>query len=118
MALPAHVKQQAMDAVSHSETTSQIRLVQDKGSLFHGDNASGVGREIPASVKQQAMDAVSSKETTAQIRMVKDNGSVEPVGRTSHATNRVAEKVAAMQKSGQDAESVHRTVTKDNFGRE
>lgn len=123
MALPEHVKREAMDAVGHKETTAQIRLYRDNDAhapIFTdaGKDAPVAEGPIPDHVKKQAMDAVSHKETTAQIRLVKDNGSPAPVATPSRETNKAAEKVARMHEMGHDADSVQRSMTKDNFGRE
>ena len=125
MALPEHVKKQAMDAVSHSETTTQIRGYSNREAadaahkdLFSSPAQGGESKEIPDHVKKQAMDAVSSKETTAQIALVKDSGSVVPEGGPARDTSRTAERIAQMQKDSRDVDTMHRTMTKDSFERE
>jgi hypothetical protein len=126
MALPEHVKKQAMDAVAHKETTAQIRLYSNRGAadaprqdLFSSPKGTGPeSREIPDYVKKQGMDAVADKDTTAQIRLVKDSGTVVPQAGSARDTNRVSERIAQMQKESRDVDSVHRTITKDNFERD
>ncbi len=111
-----------MDAVSHKETTAQIRLYGGKdlpaAPAFSPDekNAPATRGSIPDHVKKQAMDAVSNKETTAQIRLVKDNGSVSPVATPSRETDKVSEKIAQLQKGGHGVDSMHQQMTKDGFG--
>jgi hypothetical protein len=122
MAIPENVKRQAMDAVNHKETTAQIRLYRNNdvpAQTFSETEkpAPATRGPIPDHVKKQAMDAVSHKETTAQIRLVKDNGSVMPTATPSQETNRTAEKIAQMHKTGHDADAVQRQATKDNFER-
>jgi len=123
MAIPDHVKRQAMDAVAHKETTAQIRLYSSNHvparTLPDTEKTAPAARgAIPDHVKKQAMDAVANKETTAQIRLVKDNGSLSPGQTPAHDSNRVAEKVAGLHKAGHQADTVHQAVTKDDFGRE
>jgi hypothetical protein len=123
MALPEHVKKQAMDAVSHTETTAQIRLYRNNDvpaqTFSSAEKHEGPTRSpIPDDVKKQAKDAVSHPETQAQIRLVKDNGSVSPAATPSQETNRIAGKTAQLEKSGHDADAAHQKMTKDNFGRE
>ena len=126
MALPEHAKKQAMDAVSHKETTAQIRLYSNREAtdapqkdLFSSPKETGpASREIPDHVKKQGMDAVADKDTTAQIRLVKDSGSPVPQAGSARDTNRVAERIAQMQKESRDVNTVHRTITKDNFERD
>jgi hypothetical protein len=122
MAIPENVKRQAMDAVNHKETTAQIRLYRNNDApaqtFSDAEKTAPAARgSIPDDVKRQAMDAISHKETTAQIRLVKDNGSLSPSPTPGHETNKAAEKVAQLHKSGHDADAVQRQVTKDNFER-
>lgn len=114
-----------MDAVSHRETTAQIRSFQGSGSpaspgdLFtHAQPAKPEVQPIPDEVKRQAMDAVSHQETRAQIRLVKNSGSVTTPITPGRDTDRVAGKVAQMHQSGQSVDSTHKTMTQDGFGRE
>jgi hypothetical protein len=129
MALPEHVKRQAIDVVSHPETAKQLSLYRNNAARASPSDTfnaptksatapakSGESRTIPDDVKKQAMDAVGHKETTAQIRLVKDSGSVLPAG-AGRQTNQVAERIASMHKDGHNADSIHRTATKDNFDR-
>ena len=125
MAIPEHVKRQAMDAVSHKETTAQIRLYSQNPNaapkLFNEppkESPTLVQRgPIPDDVKRQAMDAVSNKETTAQIRLVKDNGSMSPTPSPNKESTKAAEKIAQMHRAGQDPDTVQNAMTKDGFGR-
>jgi hypothetical protein len=127
MAIPDHVKRQALDAVSHKETTAQIRLYRHNDAPAQTFTSSAPEQSaaatqnatprspIPDDVKKQAMDAIANKETMAMIRLVKDTGSPYPMATPSKETSRAAEKVAQMHQSGQAVDSVHRHMTKDNF---
>ena len=131
MALPEHVKKQAMDAVNHKETTAQIRMYRNNdaadttsssaqknapASRGQGGVEQSTRTPIPEHVKMQAMDAVGHKETTGQIRLVKENGSPTPPAGPARDTDRTGEKIAQMQRSGHSADAVHAQVTKDAFG--
>jgi hypothetical protein len=123
MAIPDHVKKQAMDAVNHKETTAQIRLYSNNHEPAQTFSESpkiapATRGEIPDHVKKQAMDAIANKETMAQVRLVRDNGSLSPGPTPAHETNKVAEKVAGLHKTGHEADSVQQAMTKDNFGRD
>lgn len=126
MAIPEHVKKQAMDAVSHKETTDMIRSFKGSGAdvsqsyttFTHAPEPKAEVRPIPDEVKKQAMDAVSHPETQAQIRLVRDNGAVTAPLTPARDTDRIADKVAQMHKSGKDVDMTQRAMTKDNFGRE
>jgi len=122
MALSENVKKQALNAVAHKETTEQIRRFQkeyepapapESSTKPSGPSSPG---SIPDHVKKQAMDAVAHKETTAQIRLVVDNGSVSPTATPGNKSGR-GEKIAELVKDGHNADSLHRTITKDNFDR-
>ena len=126
MAIPEHVRKQAMDAVSHRETTAQIRAFRDSGvtaspsftPVAQVDNSKTEYQPITPEIRKQAMDAVSHKETTAQIRLVKDGGSISPVHTPSHKTTMIAERIAEMHKTGQSIGAIQQNMSKDNFGRE
>jgi hypothetical protein len=123
MAIPEHVKKQAMDAVSHKETTQMIRMYQNKDAAAPVlaspvKTATATRGAIPEHVKKQAMDAVAHKETTAQIRLVKDGGAPMAPLAPSQEANRAAQKVSEMHKRGQDMDAVQRAMSKDNFGRD
>jgi uncharacterized protein len=124
MALPEHVKRQAMDAVDHKETTAQIRLYRDNTAdreLFKAPPQQSnveASREIPDHVKQQAKDAVGNIETTHQIRLVKDSGSPTASSGGSNTSCKAAENLAKSQKSEHNTDRFNDTITKDNFGRE
>ena len=124
MALPEHVKRQAMDAVSHKETTAQIRLYRDNTAQQELFNAASQqskvepSREIPEHVKQQAKDAVGNIETTHQIRLVKDSGSPTAPSGGGNTSCKAAENLARSQKMEHNTDRFHDTITKDNFGRE
>ena len=125
MAIPEHVKRQAMDAVSHQETTAQIRLYSNNPDAapksFNEPSKEPPARvqrgPIPDDVKRQAMDAVAHKETTAQIRLVKDNGSLSPTPTPNKESTKAAEKIAQMHRDGQGVDTVQDAATKDGFGR-
>jgi hypothetical protein len=122
MAIPDHVKKQAMDAVAHKETTAQIRLYSNNhvpAPTFSELKVTPVTPgAIPDHVKKQAMDAIANKETTAQIRLVRDNGSMSPGPTPAHETSKVAEKVAGLHKTGQQPDSVQQAMAKDTFERD
>jgi len=124
MAIPEHVKRQAMDAVSHRETTAMIRSFQNSGvevspekTFTHAQEPTPEVHPIPDDVKRQAMDAVSHPETAAQIRLVRDNGSVTAPITPGRDTDRIAGKIAQMHQSGQDLDATHKTMTQDGFER-
>ena len=125
MAIAAQLKQQAMDAVSHSETIDQMRSYQNSGieaspeGLFtHAKEPEPEVRPIPDDVKQQAMDSLTHDETSKQIRLVKDSGEVTPGASPSWGTDHIAGKIAAMHREGQDVDVTQKTITQDGFGRE
>jgi hypothetical protein len=125
MSIPEHVKRQAMDAVSHKETTAMIRAFQGSGAsvstrydFTHAKAPQPEVSPIPDDVKRQAKDAISHPETQAQIRLVKNSGEITTPLTPNRDTERIAGKVAQMQKSGQDMDATHKAMTKDNFGRE
>ena len=125
MAIPEHVKRQAMDAVSHKETTAMIRAYRDSGieasresAFTHAQALRPENRPIPDEVKRKAMDAVSHPETAAQIRLIKYDGHVTAPITPGRETDRVAGKIAQMHGSGHDLNSTHKTMTQDGFGRE
>jgi hypothetical protein len=119
MAIPDHVKKQAMDAVSNKVTTAQIRLYcnNDQPAVFNSEhkNAPAARGPIPDHVKKQAMDAISWKGTQTQIRMIEDKDSLSPVGVPSQGKGPLAEKIARMHQLGHGAVSVHQETTKDRF---
>ena len=123
MAIPEHVKRQALSAVNHRETTSMIRAYGAKsvpeGNLFtHSNPPMPENRPLTAEAKRQAMDAVSNPETRSQIRLVKDTGQVTPPSTPAPGANRVAAKVSQLHRSGHGADFTHKTITQDGFGRE
>ena len=122
MAIPDHVKKQAMDAVSNKATTAQIRLYcnNDQPAIFNSEdkNLPATRGPIPDHVKKQAQDAISWKGTQSQIRLIEDKGSLSPVGVPSQGKGPLAEKVARMHQMGHGVDSVQRDMTKDGFGRE
>ncbi len=116
-----------MDAVSHKETTDMIRSFKGSGAdvsevytttFTHARELKPEVHPIPDEVKKQAMDAINHPETKAQIRLVKDNGAVTAPLTPGRDTDRIAEKVAQLHKSGQDVDMTQRAMSKDNFGRE
>jgi hypothetical protein len=123
MALPDHIKRQAMDAVSHRETIEMMRRygVSDvtASELFQNRHAAPVQRgALPDEVKRQAMDAVGSREIVAQIRLVKDGGHVFPPTTPRTETNRIAGKISQMHKTGHHPQRIQREMSKDDFGRD
>jgi hypothetical protein len=122
MAIPDHVKKQAMDAVSNKVTTAQIRLYcnNDRPAIFNPSEKSAPGPRapIPDHVKRQAMDAISHKGTMAQIRMIEAKGSVSPIGTPSLGHSPLAEKISKLHAMGHGVDSVQKQMTKDDFGRE
>ena len=127
MAIPDHVKQQAMSAVSNRETTAMMRSIQGNGqSVSEGtvfsqrsvEEPKGEIQPLSNDAKRQAMSAISHPETAAQIRLVENGEGITPPWTPSHGTHEIAEKIARMHKSGQDLGSLHNTITQDDFGRE
>ena len=126
MEIPEDVKRQAREAVANKETTAQIRhveMTEATGPNFTPvpepqQRPESVHSEIPAHVKRQAMDALADTEITEQIKMVEMNGSPVAPHTPSADTEKIAERIAQMHKSGLDGESIHQRMTKDNFGEE
>jgi len=122
MAIPDHVKKQAMDAVNNKVTTAQIRLYcnNDQPAIFNSEDKilPATRGPIPDHVKKQAQDAISWTGTQSQIKLVEDKGSLSPVGVPSQGKGPLAEKVARMHQMGHGVDSVQRDMTKDGFGRE
>ena len=122
MAIPEHVRKQAMDAVSHRETTALIQLYRGNAEVapdFSGPpDVSRSYDKITPEIRKEAMDAVSHPETQALIRLVKDNGEISAPTTPSQKSLILAERIAEMHKSGQDVSSIHRDISKDDFGRE
>lgn len=121
--LPEHVKQLAMGAVAHKETTAQIRAFRPVDAspvdqFTYTVPEKPVARAFPGDVKQQAMSAISSPEIRAQICLVKDNGEITCPLTPSRETQRIADKIAELHKSGRDLNAIHRDITGDHFGRE
>ena len=123
--IPEHVRRQAMDAVSHRETTAHIRSFQTSGTDVSPDSMFSYRQEprqevrpIPDAVKRQAMDAVSHPETTSQIRLMRDNGRVTPPNTPARETDQVAGKVSRLHHEGHGLDATQKTITQDGFGRE
>ena len=123
MAISDHIKRQAMDAVSHRETTEFMRLhgySEQSISLFSAPAiAEPQGTSLPLNdaVKRQAMDAVAHRETTAHIRLMEDTGSVFTPSTPSRASAHAAERVSELHRSGAATDAVQQQVTQDGFGR-
>ncbi len=124
MPIPDHVRRQAMDAVSHYETTHQIRAFRDSGMdasfappPLHSEPVQAY-QPLTEDVRRQALDAVAEFEMRGQIRLVRDNGEVMPPVTPLRENERIAQKISGLHRSGMDAETVQRTITKDGFGRE
>jgi len=123
MAIPDHVKKEAMDAINDAVTTAQIRLYcnNDRPAVFTSPDieAPVIRGPIPDHVKMQAMDAINDRGTQTQIRMMEWNGEVSPpVGLPIHGNNHVAQKITHLHQMGHDLDSVHKNMTRDDFGRE
>jgi hypothetical protein len=118
MALPEHVKRQAMEVVAHKESTEMIRRYSATDvaafDLFH-PRPYGV---LTEAVKREAMSAVGSKETAAQIKMMRECGQVFPPTTPSRESQRIAEKISRMHYAGRGLNEIHRAACKDNFGRD
>ena len=123
MAIPEHVRRQAMDAVSHRETTEFMRMFgfSERGaSLFSAPlNEPKTARHAPITdeVKREAMDAVAHRETTAHVRLVRDTGSVAVPATPSPASRHAAERVTELHSAGTALDAVQRQITQDGFGR-
>lgn len=123
MAIPEHVRQQAMDAVAYHASTAFIRSQPDSGtavshqSLFHQPDLSPPA-PITDDVRRQAMDAIANANSKALIQLVKDADNIEAPWTPSAESDRLGERIAQMHKTGQDVSSIHQSITKDDFGRE
>lgn len=115
-----------MDAVAYHASTAFIRSQPDSGvsvspeSQFHQPeiNPPDTYAPITDDVKRQAMDAISNDNSKALIQLVKDADNIAPPWTPSPEADRVGERIAELHKSGQDADSVHQSMTKDDFGRD
>lgn len=126
MAIPDHVRRQAMDAIAYHASTAFIRSQPDSGvsvspeSQFHQPeiNPPGSYETITDDVRRQAMDAVSNDNSKALIQLVKDADTIAPPWTPSPEASRIGERIAGLHKSGQDVGSVQQSITKDDFGRD
>ncbi len=123
MPIPEHVRRQAMDAVSHHETTAQIRAFQDSGieagpGFTPVEIPQTVTRPITDDIRREAMDAVSHGETMAAVRQVEMTDSIRPDHTPSVKNTMIAERIAEMHETGQSIGAIQHAMTKDNFGRE
>jgi len=120
--IPEHVRQQAMDAVAHKETTAQIRMYRNNDAPAPESSGPTQGtpsyNKITPEMRKQAMDAVAHTETKAQVQLMKETGAVTSPHTPTRSSLAVAERVADLHKSGQNIDSIHRNITKDNFGRD
>ena len=112
-----------MDAVSHRETTAQIRAFQDSGiEASPGFTPVEISPAPPGpltdDIRRQAMDAVSHSETMAAVRLVADTDSIRPDHTPSAKNTLIAERIAEMHQTGQNVGAIQQAITKDNFGRE
>ncbi len=112
-----------MDAVSHHETTAQIRAFQDSG-IEAGPGFSPVEipqtvtRPITDDIRREAMDAVSHSETMAAVRQIEMPDAISPGHTPSVKNTIIAERIAEMHETGQSIGAIQQSITKDNFGRE
>ena len=123
MAIPEQDKRRAMDAVSHRETTAQIRGFQDSGieaapGFTPAHVSPGPVGPLTDDIRRQAMDAVSHHETMASVRQVEHTGDISPGHTPSVKNSIIAERIAEMHKTGQSVGAIQHAITKDNFGRE
>lgn len=125
MAIPKHVRQQAMDAVNHRETTAMIRSFKDSGisvspeSMFtHRKEPVPENRPIPDEVKRQAMDSISHPEMRNQIRLASFNGTVTPPVTPMRDVDRSADKVNKLFEVNPGMPTPQQTMTRDGFGRD
>jgi hypothetical protein len=112
-----------MDAVSHHETTAQIRAFQDSGieagpGFTPVEIPQTVTRPITDDIRREAMDAVSHGETMAAVRQVEMTDSIRPDHTPSVKNTMIAERIAEMHETGQSIGAIQHAMTKDNFGRE
>ena len=128
MDISEHVKRQAMDAVSHYETTAMIRAFRGNGlNARHHDlfthtktqqpDAQNEVRLISDDVRRQA-DAILHPETKAMIRLLKSDGEIKTPRTPSPRTSRIAQKIVRLHQAGQDLHLTQRQITQDHFGRE
>lgn len=125
MNIPEHVKKLAKDAVSHHETMQHVRWMEGNGSgpQFTPLENQGPGevkpyQPITPDVMRQAKDAVSHRETMAHVRQLEMTGSIAPMYTPSFHSQRIAERIAEMQRQGVHQASINRAMTKDNFERD
>jgi hypothetical protein len=123
MPIPDHVRQQAMDAVSHRETTAQIRAFQDSGieaapGFTPVEIPQGPTGPLTDEIRRKAMDAVSHSETMAAVRQVEMPDSIRPDHTPSVKNTIIAERIAEMHKTEMSIGAIQQSITKDNFGRE
>jgi hypothetical protein len=112
-----------MDAVSHSETTTQIRAFQDSGveaapGFTPVEIPQTVTRPMTDDIRRQAMDAVSHSETMAAVRQVEMPETIRPDHTPSVKNTLIAERIAEMHKTEMSIGAIQQSITKDNFGRE
>jgi len=124
MAIPEQVRRQAMDAVSHYETTAWMRAQPGNGvpvsagrQFTYPEPARPEVRPIPDHVRQQAMDAVSHPQTQARITLARDHDVFAPAT-PSRQAQEIAGKIARLRIEVRDVDRAHKEITKDGFGRE
>ncbi len=102
MAIPEHVKRQAMDAVAHRETTAQIHAYKDSG----------------VNVAEEYRFTHRHPETRAQIQLVKDTGQITPPVTPMRGQEKSADKVNDLFRVNPGMDVAQKTMTRDGFGRE
>ncbi len=112
-----------MDAVSHRETTAQIRAFQDSGieaapGFTPVEIPQGPTGPLTDEIRRKAMDAVSHSETMAAVRQVEMPDSIRPDHTPSVKNTIIAERIAEMHKTEMSIGAIQQSITKDNFGRE
>ena len=121
MAITDDIKRQRLDAVSHGETTAQIRSFLGSGAgasskaLVTRSQHAGLASPGPllADAKRRAMSAISHVETVAQVGMMKLTGGIA----LYVARIREADRDAGARQAARHPASGWRTIRRDHFER-
>jgi hypothetical protein len=126
MAIPDHVKRQAMSVISSPEIQAQIRLVKHTGSAepgmsgppSPGAEGSTPRQPIPERAKQEAKGVIGSSEIMQQIRLVEETGSPIPGATPSWDSHRRAQRSSHLHHKERDPDKAQKNMTKQDLGRE
>ena len=89
-----------MDAISHSETQTHLRLFRGAGShVSHPHTAAPESRGLsPKAIKRFAMDTISNVETVAQVGTMRLVGGIALYAARINEVDREAQRDAALRK--------------------